>query len=80
MNKKDLGVIITDKLDVTEQCVKASNKANAMLGMIIKYKIKEVRCSCKTIQVPSKVPSGLWHSGMVPIQTKRYKLIRKCAM
>ena len=38
-------VIITDTLDVTEQCVKASNKANAMLGMInraIKYKTKEI--------------------------------------
>lgn len=43
--EKDLGVIITDTLNVTEQCVKASNKANAMLGMInraIKYKTKEV--------------------------------------
>ena len=43
--KKDLGMIITDKLEVTEQCAKASKKANAMLGMInrsIKYKTKEV--------------------------------------
>ena len=43
--EKDLGVIITDKLEVTEQCAKASKKANAMLGMInraIKYKTKVV--------------------------------------
>ena len=43
--EKDLGVIITDKLEVTEQCAKASKKANAMLGMMnraIKYKTKEV--------------------------------------
>ena len=43
--EKDLGVIITDKLEVTEQCAKASKKANVMLGMInraIKYKTKEV--------------------------------------
>ena len=39
----DLGVIITDKLDVPDRCVKASSKA--MLGMInraIKHKTKEV--------------------------------------
>ena len=43
--EKDLCVIITDKLEVTEQCAKASKKANATLGMInrtIKYKTKEV--------------------------------------
>ena len=43
--EKDLGMIIIDKLDVTEQWVKASNKAKAMLGMInraIKYETTEV--------------------------------------
>ena len=43
--EKDLGMIITDKLEVTEQCAKASKKANAMLGMInrtTKYKTKKV--------------------------------------
>ena len=43
--EKDLGVILTDKLEVIEQCAKASKKANAMLGMInraIKHKTKEV--------------------------------------
>ena len=43
--ERDLGVIITETLDVTEQCVRAANKANAMLGMInraFKYKTKEV--------------------------------------
>ena len=42
---RDLGVIITETLDVTKQCVRAANKANAMLGMInraFKYKTKEV--------------------------------------
>ena len=40
-----LGMTITYTLEVTEQCVKVSNKANAVLGMInraIKYKTKEV--------------------------------------
>ena len=39
------GVIITETLDITKQCVRAANKANAMLGMInraFKYKTKEV--------------------------------------
>ena len=43
--ERDLGVIITETLDVTKQCVRAANKANAMLGMInraFKYKTKEV--------------------------------------
>ena len=41
--EKDLGVIITDKLEVTKQCAKSSKKANAMLmiNRAIKYKIKE---------------------------------------
>ena len=41
----DLRVIITETLDVTKQCVRAANKANAMLGMInraFKYKTKEL--------------------------------------
>ena len=40
-----IGVLITETLDVTKQCVRAANKANAMLGMInraFKYKTKEV--------------------------------------
>ena len=43
--QEDLGVVITKTLDVTKQCVRAANKANAMLGMInrvFKYKTKEV--------------------------------------
>ena len=43
--ERDLGVIITETLDITKQCVRAANKANAMLGMInraFKYKNKEV--------------------------------------
>ena len=43
--ERDLGVIITETLDVTKQCVRAANKANAMLVMInraFKYKTKEV--------------------------------------
>ena len=43
--ERDLGVIITETLDVTKQCVRAANKANTILGMInraFKYKIKEV--------------------------------------
>ena len=43
--ERDLGVIITETLDVTKQCVRAVNKANAMLGMInraFKYKIEVV--------------------------------------
>ena len=43
--ERDLGVIITETLDITKQCVRAANKANAMLGMInraFKYKTKEV--------------------------------------
>ena len=43
--EKDLGVIITDKLKVTEQCAKASKKVNAMLCIInraIRFKTKEV--------------------------------------
>ena len=42
--ERDLGVIITETLDITKQCVRAANKANAMLGMInraFKYKTKE---------------------------------------
>ena len=71
MKKKDLGVIITDKLEVTKQCAKASKKANAMLGMInrtIKYKI---RGSATIIQII------LLHSDMASIQTKRHKLINE---
>ena len=43
--ERDLGVIITETLDLIKQCVRAANKANAMLGMInraFKYKTKEV--------------------------------------
>ena len=44
--ERDLGVIITETLDITKQCVRAANKANAMLGMInraiYKYKTKDV--------------------------------------
>ena len=43
--ERDLWVIITETLDVTKQCVRAANKANAMLGMThraFKYKTKEV--------------------------------------
>ena len=43
--ERDLGVIITETLDVTKQCFRAANKANAILGMInraSKYKTKEV--------------------------------------
>ena len=43
--ERDLGVIITATLDVTKRCVRATNKANAMLGMINRaftYKTKEV--------------------------------------
>ena len=43
--EKDLGVIITDKLEVNEQCAKASKKANAMQGVInraVKYNTKDV--------------------------------------
>ena len=43
--ERDLGVIITETLDVNKQCIKAANKANAMLGMINRaftYKTKEV--------------------------------------
>ena len=32
--ERDLEVMITETLDVTKQCVRAANKANAMLGMI----------------------------------------------
>ena len=43
--ERDLVVIITETLDVIKQCVRADNKANAMLDMInrtFKYKTKEV--------------------------------------
>ena len=43
--RRDLGVIITETLDVRKQCVRAANKANAMLGMInraFKYKTKSL--------------------------------------
>ena len=44
--ERDLGVIVTETLDVNKQCiVKAANKADAMLGMINRaftYKTKEV--------------------------------------
>ena len=45
LEERDLGVIIRETLDITKQCVRAANKANAMLGMInraIKYKTKEI--------------------------------------
>ena len=32
--ERDLGVIITETLDVTKQCVRAANKAITMLDMI----------------------------------------------
>ena len=43
--ERDLGVIITETLDVNKQCVRAANKANVMLGMTnraFKYYTKEV--------------------------------------
>ena len=43
--ERDIGVIITETLDVNKQCIKAAHKANAMLGMVSRaftYKTKEV--------------------------------------
>ena len=42
--RRDLGVIITEMLDITKQCVRAANKANAMLDKYraFKYNTKEV--------------------------------------
>ena len=43
--EKDLGVLITNDLKASSQCVQACNKANRVLGMIhrtISYKTKDV--------------------------------------
>jgi len=42
VEKNDLGVILSEKLQVGKQCLKAANEANQMLGMI---KIIFVSCS-----------------------------------
>ena len=66
--ERDLGVIITETLDVTKQCVRAANKANAMLAMInraFKYKTKEV--VLKLYKSLVRPPPALLHSGMAPV-------------
>ena len=62
-------MIITDKLEVTEQCAKASKKANAMLGMI--NRAKEV-----VVQLyRSIVRPYLDYRIQASIQTKIHKLL-----
>ena len=39
---RDLGVIITETLDVTKHCVRAANKANAMLGIVSRLRILKI--------------------------------------
>ena len=57
--EKDFGVIITETLDVTKQCVRAANKANAMLGIINRVFKLNQGDSFKTILYKSLVRTHL---------------------
>ena len=72
--EKDLGVIITDKLEVTEQCAKTSKMANARYDQQ-SHQIQDQRGSATFIQVRSYTYLDYCSQACRPLKQKDINLL-----
>ena len=75
--EKDLGVLVDEKLDVSQQCVLTAWRANSILGCIKREGgqqgreqiVPPVLCHCKA-------PTRIMHPGLHPLAQEGYGAVR----
>lgn len=61
-----MGVLIKDKLEMSQLCAPAAQKASGILGCINKGVASRARGICPPLLGPNEVLCGVLHSGLGP--------------
>ena len=64
--EKDLGVLVHEKLDMSQQCVLAAQKANRILGCIRRIVTSRLREVILLYSAVMRPPPGVMHSALGP--------------